>query len=353
MAYGHEMKALVFHGPRDIRYETYDDPQLSFDHAVIIKMTKCSICGSDLHIYHGDRIGKTDYSADVEPFCVGHEFIGEIVEAGKNVFHFAVGDRVIAAGGSGCGSCDACLSRVGRCARSTAFGLSTQLQGCQAELVQVPNADVTLMKIPEGVNDDQAVLLTDALATAHFGVSRAEISPGDRVAVVGLGPIGLLGIELAFINGASQVFAIDPVEKRRQQATALGATALHPDDARQSITELTKRRNVDRVFEASGARASIELVPTLLRHGGTASFIGLPQGGTGFPMHQMIYRNLTVRAGIANVTAQWSELVPLLQAGRISGEGIFSHRMKLSDGAEGYRMFDAREDGVLKIMFEV
>ena len=347
------MKALVFHGPRDIRYESYDDPSLTFDHAVILKVTKCSICGSDLHIYHGDKIGKTDYSAAVDPFCVGHEFIGEVVAAGPDVFHFAVGDKVVAAGGSGCGSCSACLSRVGRCSRSTAFGLSTRLQGGQAEFVQIPNADVTLMKIPEGVTDDQAVLLTDALATAHFGVSRADIVAGDNVAIVGLGPIGLLGVELAFINGAAQVFAIDPVETRRRQAEKLGAISLHPDDARQSIAEHTHGRNVDRVFESSGARASIELVPTLLRHGGNASFIGLPQGGTGFPMNQMIYRNLTVRAGIANVTAQWASLVPLLQTGRIKGNGIFSHRMTLSEGAEGYRMFDAREDGVLKIMFDV
>ncbi len=347
------MKALVFHGPRDIRFESYPDPQLTIANAVILKVTKCSICGSDLHIYHGDKIGKTDYSADVDPFCVGHEFIGEVVEAGADVFHFRKGDRVIAAGGSGCGTCDACRSRIGRCALSNAFGLSTNLQGGQAEFVQVPNADTTLMKIPDGVNDDQAVLLTDALATAHFGVSRADIAPGDRVAIVGLGPIGLLGVELAFINGASQVFAIDPVETRRKQAAILGAIALHPDEARRAISEHTRGRNCDRVFEASGARASIELVPTLLRHGGNASFIGLPQGGTGFPMHQMIYRNLTVRAGIANVTAQWADLIPLLQSGRLKGEGLFSHRMSLSEGTEGYRMFDAREDGVLKIMFNV
>lgn len=347
------MKALVFHGPRDIRYEFYPDPTLTIANAVILKVTKCSICGSDLHIYHGDRIGKTDFATDAQPFCVGHEFIGEVVETGKDVFHFAKGDRVISAGGSGCGTCDACQSRVGRCKNSTAFGLTAELQGGQAEFVQVPNADVTLMKIPEGVSDDQAVLLTDALATAHFGVSRADITAGDRVAVVGLGPIGLLGIELAFINGASVVFAIDPVDARRQQATALGAIALHPDDARRTISEITKGRNCDRVFEASGARASIELVPKLLRHGGNASFIGLPQGGTGFPMHQMMYRNLTVRAGIANVTAQWADLVPLLQSGRIKGDNIFSHRMPLSEGTDGYRIFDAREDGVLKIMFNV
>jgi 2-desacetyl-2-hydroxyethyl bacteriochlorophyllide A dehydrogenase len=347
------MKALVFHGPRDIRYEEYADPILKFDHAVILRVTHCSICGSDLHIYHGDKIGKTDYSADIDTFCVGHEFIGEVIEKGSNVHRFNVGDRVIAAGGSGCGECAACLSRVGNCSRSTAFGLSARLQGGQAEYAQVPNADVTLMKIPDGVSNDQAVLLTDALATAHYGVGRADIAPGGTVAIVGLGPIGLLGIELAFIRGASRVFAIDPVETRRTHAESLGAIALSPDNARASITEITKGGACDSIFEASGARSAIDLVPSLARHGATASFIGLPQGDTAVPMRNIIYRNLTVRAGIANVTAQWAQLVPLLQTGRVKGDGLFTHRLPLSAGAEGYRMFDAREDGVMKVMFQL
>lgn len=347
------MKALVFHGARDIRFEDYADPVLQFDHAVILRVTHCSICGSDLHIYHGDKIGRTDYSAGVEPFCVGHEFIGEIIEKGKDVHRFAVGDRVIAAGGSGCGECSACLSRVGRCARSTAFGLSTRLQGGQAEFAQVPNADLTLMRIPEGVNNDQAVLLTDALATANFGVARADVAPGSRVAVVGLGPIGLLGIELAFARGASTVFAVDPVQTRRDHAESLGAVAVEPGNARDTIREMTKGSGCDSIFEASGARDAIGLVPSLARHGATASFIGLPQGDTAIPMRDVIYRNLTVRAGIANVVAQWDSVVPLLQSGRVKGEGLFTHRMSLSDGAEGYRMFDAREEGVMKIMFEL
>ena len=346
------MKALVFHGPRDIRFEDHADPGLDFDHSVVLRVTQCSICGSDLHIYHGDRIGKTDYSAGVEPFCVGHEFIGEIVAAGKDVFRFRVGDRVVAPGGTGCGECDACLSRVGRCPRSTAFGLSTRLQGGQAEFAQVPNADLSLMLIPEGVSDDQALLLTDALATANFGIARADIVPGSRVAIVGLGPIGLLGVELALARGAAEVYAIDPVESRRAHAESLGAVALDPGHARERLRDLTSGRMVDSVFEASGARAAVSLVPSLARHGATASFIGLPQGDTALPMREILYRNMTVRAGVANVVAQWDQLVPMLQNGLVKGEGIFTHRMPLSAGAEGYRMFDAREDGVLKIVFE-
>jgi 2-desacetyl-2-hydroxyethyl bacteriochlorophyllide A dehydrogenase len=344
---------LVFHGPHDIRYERYDDPTLTFDHAVILKVGLCSICGSDLHAYHGDRIGTRDYSAPMDPFCVGHEFIGEIVEAGRDVHRFRIGQQVLVAGGTGCGRCDACRSRVGSCRSATAFGLSTALQGGQAEYVQVPNADTTLLEIPEGVTPEQAVLLTDALATASFGIGRADIAPGDTVAVVGLGPIGLLGIELAFVSGASRVIAIDPVPERRQHAERLGAIGLEPGpDVADRLMSITGGRLADRAFEASGASAAVDAVPRLLRHGGTASFIGLPQGAS-LPMQQLIYRSLTVRAGVAPVPQLWGALIPLLQQGRIRGDGLFTHRLPLSEGAEGYRLFDAREDGVLKVLFDL
>ncbi len=348
------MQGLVFHGPRDIRYERYDDPRLDFDHAVILRVELCSICGSDLHAYHGDRIGSRDYSAAVAPFCVGHEFIGEVVEAGPAVHRFHVGQRVLAAGGTGCGRCEACRSRSGSCKLATAFGLSTELQGGQAELVQVPNADRTLLAIPDDVSDEQAVLLTDALATAHFGIGRAEIAPGDRVAVVGLGPIGLLGVELAFVRGASTVIAIDPIASRRAVAERLGAITLEPGpDVVERLRAATGGPLADRAFEASGHGTAIASVPTLLRANGTASFIGLPQGGASLPMHQLLYRGLTVRAGVAPVPEMWAQLVPLLQSGRVRGEGLFSHHLPLSEGAEGYRLFDSRDDGVLKILFRV
>ncbi|BAN03581.1 zinc-binding dehydrogenase [Ilumatobacter coccineus] len=348
------MNALVFNGPRDIRYEDYADPELTVDNGVIVKVQMCSICGSDLHIYHGDAIGSVDYTTGLDPFCVGHEFIGEVVEAGPMVYNSAVGDRVFVAGGTGCGSCGACRSGIGKCPATTAFGCSTRLQGGQAEFVQVPNADRTIRTIPDHLGDEQALLLTDAMATAKFGIDRCEITPGDTVAVVGLGPIGLLGVELAHLSGAAQVIAIDPVAGRRDHAAGLGASALPPgDDLVAAIRQLTGGRLVDRCFEASGAAAAIASVPRLMRSGGTASFIGLPQGGTGLDMAQLIYRNLTVRAGVAPVPQLWPSLLPLLESGRLRAEGLFSHRMPLSAGAEGYRLFDSRDDGVLKILFEL
>lgn len=348
------MKALVFNGPRDIRFEDYKDPELTIDNGVILKVEKCSICGSDLHIYHGDSIGKADYDSGVDKFCVGHEFMGEVVETGSDVHGLKVGDRVLAAGGTGCGECQAC--RTGnnlRCSQATAFGLSNMLNGGQAELVQIPNADQTLMTIPEGISDDQAMLLTDAMATASFGIHNSGLQAGKSIAIVGLGPIGLIGVELAFLMGASQVFAIDPVEGRRAHAQKLGATVFAPgQEARGSIMEQS-RGGVDCVFEASGVKAAVDSVLPLVKFGGTVSFIGLPQANVMLPLNQLLYKNVTARAGVAPVPQLWPALIPLLQQGRLKAEGLFSHTMNLSEGTEAYRIFDERDDNVVKIMMNV
>lgn len=349
------MKALVFNGPRDIRYEDFADPELTIDNAVIMQVDKCSICGSDLHIYHGDQISKRNYAADQHKFCVGHEFIGEVVETGPDVHDLKVGDKVLASGGTGCGVCTTCRAgQSWKCSQLTAFGLGVEMNGGQAELVQVPNADRTLMRIPDGVSDEHAMLLTDALATASFGIDNTGLTPGQSLAVVGLGPIGLLGIELAFLRGASQVFAIDPIAARRAHAEKLGAVAFEPgDEAIGSIVDVTKG-GVDCVFEASGAKSAVDsTVPLVKKGGGALSFIGLPQPDVTLPLNYLLFKGITVKAGVAPVPDLWATLIPLLQTGRLKAAGLFSHEMALADGAEAYRMFDAREDDVIKIMINV
>ena len=348
------MKALVFHGPRDIRYESFADPELSSPNSAILKVNKCSICGSDLHMYHGAHIGTREYGADSETFCTGHEFIGEVVETGPDVHTFNVGEKVLAAGGTGCGSCPSCL--VGRpleCVHATAFGIGPSLQGGQAEYVCIPNADTTLMRT-DGLSDEQALLLTDGMATAYFGLTRAEPKPGGTVAVVGLGPIGLMGVELAFALGAAQVFAIDPVKSRRDRAEKLGAKAFAPGpDMIGQIFEETNGIGVESVFEASGASGAIASVLPITAPRGHASFIGIPEPEDTLPMPLIMFKHLTVRGGICDVTNMWPHLVPLIQQGRINAPDLFSHEFNLSDGAEAYRLFDSRDEGVLKLNISV
>jgi len=348
------MKALVFNGPKDIRYESFDDPIMSRPNGAILKVTSCSICGSDLHMYHGENIGRVNYETGVDKFCAGHEFIGEVLEVGPATHTFKVGDKVLSAGGTGCGNCDFChKGRVLECHKLTAFGIAPDLHGGQAEFVFVPNADGTLMRC-EDLTDEQALLMTDAMATAQYGINRCDIAPGDIVVVSGLGPIGLIAIELAYIQGASQVYAIDPVKTRRDHAEKLGAIVLEPGRAALSqIRADTKGEGVHCLFEASGAKPAIELMPKMMRIGGTISMIGLPQPGTAIDMLQILFRNITLRAGIARVQDEWKQLNSLIRSGRLKAENLFTHNYDLSEGAEAYRAFDAREPGVIKMKIDV
>jgi 2-desacetyl-2-hydroxyethyl bacteriochlorophyllide A dehydrogenase len=351
------MKALVFNGPKDLRYEHFDDPKITGDRNLIIKVQKCSICGSDLHMYHGDRIGPFDYSQPMQRFCTGHETIGEVVEVGKAVTTHKVGDRILVAGGSGCGKCKRCLKgEFNLCEQnirgkgSTAYGISPALNGGHAEYLEVPFADLGAAQIPEGVTDEQAILLTDALGTGYYGVKMANVKPGDSVAVIGQGPVGLMAAEAAMAVGASRVYGIDMQESRRNLITKFGGTPLAPDQAIEQIMEDTQGVGVDAVIEAVGIGPTLKQGVKMLRWGGSMSILGILQKGTELPVQMMQGKSLRVHAGVAGIGDLWEDLIPLVQGGRIKGEGIFTHSLSLADGAEAYRMFDAREDGVIKTL---
>lgn len=343
------MKALRYFGPRDIRFEGFDDPQLQDDRDAIIRVRGCAICGSDLHIYHGQG-----FSKDIG-FCVGHEAVGEVVEVGRGVRQHRVGDRVMVSGAVGCGQCASCLAgNVNQCATQSGscYGLSAKLQGSQAEYLRVPGADFNAARIPDGITEDQALMLTDAQATAWFGCRNADIAPGRTVAVVGLGPIGLMAVESAFVMGAARVFAIDRVPERRALAAALGASVLDGgDDTVAQITDATQGRMVDSVLEAVGAEATITLALRLAARRGTVSVIGVNQDRRmEFPMARAFAMGLTFRIGTCSVPETWPALVPLVQAGRLHPERFISHHLPLSDGARAYELFDARADGALKMV---
>lgn len=352
------MKALVFNGPKDLRYESFDDPTIRDDRNLVIKVERCSICGSDLHMYHGDRIGKTDYSQPMPRFCTGHETIGEVMEAGTGVRNHKVGDRILIAGGAACGKCRRCLAGQGNlcegyrtgASHSTAYGISPRLNGGHADYLEVVNADLTATAIPEGITDEQAILLTDALATGYYGVKMSSVGPGDTVAVIGQGPVGRMAAEAALAVGASAVFAIDPQEERRNAALTFGAIPLHPDEAVQRVYEHTKGLGVDSVIEAVGVGPTLSQAVKMARLGGRLSILGILQASTSMPLHIVQGKSLVVHMGVAGITDSWPELIPLIQSGRIKGEGVFSHHFDLSQGAEAYRMFNAREDGVIKVM---
>lgn len=342
------MKALRYYGARNIRCEAMDDPSIEDARDAIIKVDRCAICGSDLHIYHGEG-----FSEDIG-FCVGHEAVGEVVEIGRGVHRLKVGDKVMISAAVGCGACASCLSgNVIHCEtnQSGCYGLSSKLQGCQAEAVRVPAADFNAARIPEGITADQALMMTDSLATAWFGARNAEISVGKTVAVVGLGPIGLMAVQSAFVMGASQVFAIDLVPERRQLAAELGAIALHPDDAVETIRELTKGRMVESIVEAVGHDVTINLSLRLAAKRGTVSVIGVNQTRKfQFPMARAFASGLTFRIGTCSVPEEWPALIPLIQSGRLTPEKYISHVMSLDEGERAYELFDKRAEGALKMV---
>jgi threonine dehydrogenase-like Zn-dependent dehydrogenase len=266
------MKALLYHGPRDIRYGDFADPSIVEPTDAIVRVERSGICGSDLHIYHGQG-----FSPDTG-FCVGHEAVGAVVARGNAVRRLNDGQSVMLSAAVGCGSCANCLAgHIARCERGVAgcYGLSHQLQGCQAEYVRVPMADFNAAPIPDGLTPDQALMLTDNLPTAYYGCRNAEVGPGKSVAVVGLGPIGLMAVEIAFVLGASRVFAVDLVPERRALAQQLGAEALDGTTAIAEIAQRTNMRMVDSVVEASGSDATVSMAIMLAGLGGTASVVGV------------------------------------------------------------------------------
>lgn len=342
------MKALRYYGPRTIRCEAMDDPDIQDSRDAIIKVDRCAICGSDLHIYHGEG-----FSEDLG-FCVGHEAVGEVVEIGRGVHRLKVGDKVMISAAVGCGACASCLAgNVIHCANNGAgcYGLSSKLQGCQAEAVRVPAADFNAALIPDGVTADQALMMTDSLATAWFGARNADISMGKTVAVVGLGPIGLMAVESAFVMGAARVYAIDLVLERRALAAELGAIALDAVDAVEVIREQTGGRMVESVVEAVGHGRTIDLALRLAGRRGTVSVIGVNQDRKfEFPMARAFAGGLTFRIGTCSVPEEWPALIPLIQSGRLKPERYISHVLPLTDGEKAYEIFDSRRDGALKMV---
>jgi threonine dehydrogenase-like Zn-dependent dehydrogenase len=343
-------RALVYHGKGDVRLESLPDPTPPDSRGVVVRVERTAICGSDLHLYHG--------TLPIPPgFALGHEFVGEIVETGRDVRKFRTGDRVIVSGVIGCGECRACAGgHPIRCERhqTRVFGNSRELPGGQAEAAAVPGADAALLRVPDGISVDQAVLLTDILPTGYYGAKNADLRPGQSVAVIGLGPVGQCALLCAQLFGPARVFAVDRVASRLEAASALGAIPIDASkDPLGAIRDATGGRGPDAVIEAVGADETIALAIQLVRVAGVVSVIGVNTNmAFPFPMLQALMKDLTFRIGICPVPELWDDLVPLLQSGRLHPERVFTHRMPLSKGAEAYALFDSRGDGVMKVMLD-
>lgn len=345
------MRGIVFHGPHDVRVESVPDPGLRDRRAALVRVTRASICGSDLHLVHG--------TVPCEPgVVIGHECVGVVEEVGAEVRRVRKGDRVIVPGVVGCGDCEPCRRGypVG-CLTffQKVYGFSHELPGGQAEFIAVPNADVNLWPSPPDLSDEQVLFLTDILPTGYYAADNANIKPGQTVVIIGCGPVGLFALLSAQLFGPAAVLVIDRVGYRLEKARSYGAVPIDSstEDVRQRVFEATDGQGAHAVIEAVGSQETVHLAFELVRTGGTVSVVGvLIQQDFAFHMGTTFMKDLTFRIGLVNVPRFIPTLLPLIRSGRLDPTALISHRLPLAEGERAYELFDKREDGCLKVALQ-
>lgn len=336
------MKALTWVAPGAVRVAEVSRPSLLADSDALLRVTRAAVCGSDLHALHG-KLPRLAAGT-----VLGHEFAGVVEEVGPAVSRLQVGQRCVAAMFTACGRCERCLAgKHSRCVEYAMFGLGDLmggLAGGQAEFVRVPQADMTLCPIPEGMEDEAALFTGDILATAYSGCQEAGIRPGDVVAVVGAGPVGLLTIECARLFGPSLVASLDLIPERGALAAELGAVPLDPGgDPARELRQQTGGRRADVVIEAVGSQAGAAQAWRLAEVGGTIALVGmLVDEDWPLSMGQTWLRNLAVRTVVGQPYRHRDRLLRLIERGLLHPQAIISESLPLAQAAQAYADMDAR-----------
>src|SRR3954463_9399323 len=341
------MQAVTFQAPGEVQLDERPEPELIERDDAIVRVEAAGVCGSHLHIYHG-RVQME------QGFTLGHEFVGTVVAAGDDLTGVAEGDRVLGCFCSACGKCFFCRrGQFHKCDEGRVFGHGKtlgSLQGAQADQVLVPHADLTLRRVPEGMTDDAALFAGDVMGTGYHAVAEAGVEPGDVVAVLGLGPVGLCAVQAAKAGGAAKGIAIDTVEDRLKPAESFGAEPVHltEGDPRAAVKAATEGRGVDVAVDAVGHPDALELACRLARKAGTVSAIGVYAERVDVHMGIVWIKALTLRTGHANVIGHVDRVLAMLDAGVLDPQPLVTHHMKLDDAPEAYAVYDRRE--ALKIV---
>lgn len=382
------MKAAVFHKIGDISVDNVPDPKIEHLEDVILKVTATAICGSDLHIYDG-------FFPQMNDQVLGHEFMGIVEEAGSGVSRFKKGDRVVVPFPIACGHCFFCNHQLpGHCENSNPdhygpegemikgkggglFGytdLYGGYSGGQAEYVRVPFANFGPRIVPDGLEDEQVLFLTDIFPTGWSAIDWAEVKGGETVVIFGSGPVGLMAQKAAWIRGAKRVIAIDSEQYRLERAKQVNNVEIlnaNDDDLIQKIYAMTDGRGGDVCVDAVGAEASRSLGEKLkavinlekgtpkvmencfkaVRRGGIVSVVGA-YGSTydNYPIHMLFDKGIRVQFGQAPVQKYIDELFDLVRDGKVVLDDIISHRLPLADAANGYDLFKKKEDNCVKVV---
>lgn len=341
------MQAVTFQAPREVRIEERPEPEVASPDEAVVRVEATGVCGSDLHIFHG-RV------AMEQGFTLGHEFVGTVLAAGDGVSTVSEGERVLGCFCTACGTCFFCRrGDYHKCDKGRTFGHGAtlgNLQGSQAEQVLVPNANLTLRRVPEGMSDDVALFAGDVMGTGYHAITAGGLQPGDTVAVLGLGPVGLCAVQAARAAGAARIVAVDSVEDRLRMAESFGATPVHltEDDPRTVVKSLTEGRGVDLAVDAVGHPDALELAIRLARKTGTVNAIGVYAERCEVHMGLVWIKALRMVTGFANVLGHVDRVLALLEQGILDPAPLVTHRMPLADAAEAYEVYDRRE--ALKIV---
>ncbi|QDU13214.1 Glutathione-independent formaldehyde dehydrogenase [Gimesia maris] len=398
------MKAVVFHGVGDIRLDNVPEPKIRESTDTIVRLTSSAICGTDLHFIRGTFPGMQ------EGTILGHEGVGIIEEVGSDVRNFSPGDRVVIPSTIGCGSCAYCRDGYyaqcdnanpnGKDAGTAFFGGpqgTGPIQGLQAEYARIPFANVGLVRLPDNIIDEQAILLSDIFPTGYFGAHLAEIKPGDTVAVFGCGPVGVFAIISAHLFQAGRVIAVDCVESRLEIARSHGAEVINfeKEDPVETIKDLTGGIGVDRVIDAVGVDAlhphretadenekqqqqkyqqeqskiiqeqnpqgdlwvpgdapsqALRWSVQSAAKAGTLSIIGVyPPQLESFPIGQAMNKNLTINMGNCNHRRYLPQLVRLVNSGAVEPSTVLTQETPIVSAIEAYESFDQRQAGWMKV----
>jgi threonine dehydrogenase-like Zn-dependent dehydrogenase len=388
------MKANCWHGKKRVQVEEVPDPQILNPRDAIVRITSTAICGSDLHLYNG--FIPTMKSGDI----LGHEFMGEVVEKGSGVSNLSVGDRVVVPFPIACGHCAQCEREMySLCENSNPnawmaekmygyspcgiFGYSHMLGGYaggQAEYARVPFADVGPQKVPDGLKDEQVLFLSDIFPTGYMAAEACNIQPGDVIAVWGCGPVGQFAIKSAYMLGAERVIAIDRFDYRLRMARErAGAETLNYEEVNvlETLTEMTGGRGPDSCIDAVGMEGHgpglayaydrfkqammmesdrpVALREAILacRSGGTISVAGVYGGFVDkFPMGAIVNRSLTIKSGQTHVHRYMRPLLERIERGEIDPSFVITHRMSLQDAADGYSIFNDKQDECMKVVLK-
>jgi alcohol dehydrogenase len=345
------MKALVYHGPGEKAWETVPDPTIEAATDVIVKITSSTICGTDLHILKGDV-----------PTCkpgtiLGHEAVGIITEKGTAVTTLEVGDRVLLSCITSCGRCRFCKEgHYGLCTGGGGWIFGHLIDGLQAEYARVPFAETSVYKVPEELSDEQVLFLSDILPTAfEVGVLNGGVEPGDTVAIVGAGPIGLAAIMTAQLYTPSHIIAIDMDDSRLARAREFGADVTINNssvDAVAEVMELTGGLGADVAIEAVGVPATFELCTELIRPGGRVANVGVHGHSVTLHLETLWIRDVTITTGLVDAFTT-AKLLKLVADGKLDATPFVTHRFPLSETMSAYNTFgDAAATHALKVVLE-